>query len=73
MLFDKLPEFPPALPDEELRFLASLPEPGTSQLMAWTEWRVARAVAAKGLIKVSKCAGDLWAEKLPAASLREAN
>lgn len=72
MLFDNLPQFPPALPDEELRFLSGLPEIGTAELLDWTEWRVARSLAAKGLIKVSKCDGDLWAEKLPTAALREA-
>lgn len=72
MLFDNLPQFPPALPDEELKFLAGLPDVGTAERLDWTEWRLARSLAYRGLIKVSKCDGDLWAEKLPEASLRKA-
>jgi hypothetical protein len=65
-----LPKFPPALPDDELRLLATLPDVGTVQLLEAVEWPVARALAARGLVKISKCDGELWAERLPASSLR---
>ena len=72
MLFENLPKFPPALPDEELIFLGGLPDAGTAERLDVNEWRIARTLERRGLLKISRCDGDLWAEKLPTASLRPA-
>lgn len=73
MLFDTLPQFPPALPDAELRLLADLPEPGTFQFIECDEWATARKLARRGLVKISICEGELWASKMPTATLRQAH
>lgn len=74
MLFDTLPQFPPALPDEDLAFLRGLsPGPGEWDLLDWNEWAVARRLERRGLVKISGCEGDLWAQKTAAATLRLLN
>lgn len=74
MLFERLPQFPPALPDEDLAFLRGLsPGPGEWDLLDYDEWAVARRLERRGLVKISHCAGDLWAQSTPAAALRLVN
>lgn len=67
-----LPKFPPALPDDELRLLASLPEWDTQQELTHEEWPIARRLERKGLIKISRTQEMLFAGKLATASLRQA-
>lgn len=70
MLFEGLPVYPPALPDDELRLLASLPVWSAQQELSVDEWQVARRLERKGLIKISQCEGMLAAGKLGTSSLR---
>ena len=71
-LFDHLPEFPPSLPDDELAFLAGLPVWPTEQLLTCDEWAIAQRLARKGLVKTSRCHGELCAGKTVAATIRQA-
>lgn len=66
-----LPRFPPALPDDELRLLAALPEWDTCQELTQDEWPVARRLERKGLVKISRSQEMLFAGKLATASLRQ--
>lgn len=69
-LFQNLPAYPPALPDDELRLLASLPIWDTQQELDQRELPVARRLARKGLVKISQCQGVFAAGKLATASVR---
>lgn len=78
MLFDRLPEYPPALPDDELKLLADLPEWPTEQEVDDVDHGTARRLERKGLIKISRQlldpAGSMrtwFAGKLPAALVRQ--
>lgn len=74
MLFDQLPQFPPALPDEDLAFLQGLsPGPSEWDLLDSNKWAAAKRLERRGLVKISMCEGDMWAQKTPAASLRLQN
>jgi hypothetical protein len=75
MLFDSLPQFPPALPDDELACLnrTTAQPPGEWDLLDWEEWKVAQRLERRGLLKISRCDGELWAQRTPAATLRLAN
>ena len=57
-LFELLPAYPKALPDDELRFLASLPEWDTVQELLDEEIAVARRLARRGLVKISRWKAD---------------
>ena len=77
-LFPDAPKFPPRLPDEELAFLAALPDWPTTMQVLDDDERVARRLERKGLIKVSREKMDdiasrpTWfAGKLAAAGIRE--
>lgn len=76
-LFSKLPEFPVALPDDELRLLRDLPDEPCRREIEWEEQAACRRLEKRGLIKVSREKMDkiairrTWfAGKLPAASFR---
>lgn len=78
MLFDHLPEFPPALPDDELRLLQELPDWPTVQEIAPGDFPPARRLESKGLIKISRVKYDpceIWPHweggKLPPSALRQ--
>lgn len=75
MLFDNLPHFPPSLSDDDLAALANITAmpPGEWDLLSWEEWAPARRLERKGLVKISRCAGELWAQRTPQASLRLTN
>lgn len=78
MLFDRLPKFPVALPDDELFMLARLPEWPTTQEVYADYHNVVRRLERRGLVKVQRQSDGLggfpewWAGKLPTASLRKA-
>lgn len=79
-LFDQLPEFPAALPDDELALLARLPVWDTRMELVEEEHAAARRLEKRGLIKISRWKSDpialrpdWYAGKLPTASLREAH
>lgn len=78
-LFDNLPVFPVALPDDELRLLARLPEWTTTTEVDDEEQPAARRLEKRGLIKIQRHKMDpiairpTWfAGKLPASHLRGA-
>lgn len=81
MLFDALPQFPVALPDEELALLNRLRDcewPDNTEL-SQDERPIARRLAAKGLIKITRqkmdpisIEPDWFAGLLPAANIRTA-
>jgi hypothetical protein len=76
---DDLPVFPVALPDDELRLLASLPDYGEDkcvQEVAETDWGVARRLEKRGLLKIHRWKNDpiairpaLYAGRLPAPAI----
>ena len=75
-LFPDAPQFPPALPDDELRLLASLPIYDTTREIDWCEEAAARRLEKRGLIKIHRQKDDpiairptMYAGKLPAALL----
>ncbi len=77
-LFDNLPEFPPALLDDELRLLAMLPDWDTVMDLDEEDWPAARRLERRGLIKIMRVKLDpiairpTWsAGKLPTANPRE--
>ena len=79
MLFDGLPEFPPAIPDDELALLARLEgcDWPTNQEVDWNDRPAARRLERRGLIKISRQRMDpvaidpeWFAGKLPAAGIR---
>lgn len=57
-LFQSLPEFPVALPDDELRLLAALPDWPTNQEIVWDERPAARRLERRGLIRISRLKMD---------------
>ena len=76
-LFDRLPQFPPALADDELQLLASLPEWPTQMELRQKEEPPARRLQKRGLIEIEWAKTDPinifrtgFAGKLPAASLQ---
>jgi hypothetical protein len=76
-LFGDLPEFPPSLPDDELRLLAALPEWTTTQEIADDDHARARRLERRGLIKIERHRTDpiavrptWYGGKLPAAMMR---
>lgn len=75
-LFENLPTFPVALPDEELFILGRLPEWPTTQEVYVDDHAIVGRLERRGLVKVSRLSDGLgslptwWAGKLPAASLR---
>lgn len=78
-LFDGLPEYPPALPDDELELLRDLPDWDTVQEVPQGLEAAARRLAARGLVKTCRWRDDpisthrtLYAGRLPAAALRSA-
>jgi hypothetical protein len=78
-LFSDLPSFPPALPDDELQFLAKLPLWDSAMRLDDEEHAIARRLEKRGLIKISRSKDDpcasrstWWAGKLPTAALRDA-
>lgn len=80
MLFDHLPAFPIALPDEELAMLRSLPEWPTTVEVDPERNYLARRLERRGLIKIERYKTDpialcpTWfAGKLPPAGLRLAH
>lgn len=71
-LFDAPPQFPPALPDDELRLLASLPDYDTVRELAPEEAAAARRLERRGLVKLHRWKDDpiairpiLYAGRLP--------
>jgi len=60
-LFGHLPKFPPALSDAELYCLHGITAEalGEWDLLAPEEWSMARKLERRGLIKISRCNGDL--------------
>ena len=73
MLFDRLPQFPPALPDDELRELATLPEwPTTQEVVGEIERSTVMRLFRRGLVKVAHEGCEMWAGKTPAAIVRRA-
>lgn len=77
MLFESLPEFPPALPDADLSLMASLPKWPTEREVNEDDHPAARRLERQGLIKISRqkmdpCADrPTWfAGRTPAATLR---
>lgn len=80
MLFERLPTFPPALPDDELRLLASLPDWDDVAQIAECFVAAARRLERRKLIRVCRWKDDpcamrptLYAGKLPAANLAQAD
>ena len=76
MLFDQLPEFPPSLPDDELRLLAQLPDWGTVTEVDEADYPAARRLAKRGLIKIRREKDDpialmptWYAGRLPASRI----
>ncbi len=63
-LFDILPSFPPALPDDELSLLAILPVWPVQQELAREEEPAAKRLKARGLINIE------WAKSDPIAVFR---
>jgi hypothetical protein len=72
MLFDKLPKFPPALPDDELRLLQSLPSLPTMQMLEDSEHDAAASLKRRGLISVESEDNMLFAGKKTEAVIRPA-
>jgi hypothetical protein len=79
-LFDALPEFPVALPDDELQLLARLPEWPTSTEVDDEEQAACRRLEKRGLVKLHRWKDDpmairstWYAGKLPTAALRHAD
>ena len=54
LLFHNLPQFPPALPDADLRFLVRLPEWPTTVDIELEDRAMARRLAKKGLVKITR-------------------
>ena len=80
MLFDALPQFPVALPDDELRLLATLKgcDWPMNQEVAWNDYPAARRLEKRGLIKISRQKMDpiatdpeWFAGRLPASGIAE--
>lgn len=78
-LFERLPEFPPALPDDELRLLATLPDYDTVREIEPDEEAACRRLEKRGLVKVHRWKDDpiairptMHAGRLPAARPRDA-
>lgn len=76
-LFNNLPEFPVALPDDELRLLSRLPEYERVQEVAEEDHAACRRLERRGLVKVQREKSDpvamrptWYAGKLPAASIK---
>jgi len=71
-LFGTLPAFPPAISDAELYCLSGITAqaPEEWDLLDWEEWAIARKLERRGLIKISRCAGELWAQRTLASELR---
>jgi len=78
-LFADLPQFPCALPHDELALLRKLVgcDWPTNQELDWSDRPAARRLAEKGLIRISRQKSDpvatdpdWYAGKLPAASIR---
>jgi hypothetical protein len=73
MLFERLPQFPPALPDEELRELATLPEwPTTQEVLGEAERSLVMRLFRRGLVKVTHEGCEMYAGKTSSASVRRA-
>jgi hypothetical protein len=81
MLFEHMPVFPVALPDDELALLARLDgcDWPTNQEVDWEDYPAARRLERRGLIKISRQKSDpiaidptWYAGKLPDASVRPA-
>lgn len=79
MLFDSLPMFPVALPDDELALLAKLDgcDWPTNREVDWEDRPAARRLEKRGLIKISRqkmdpiaIEPDWFAGKMPASGLR---
>jgi hypothetical protein len=79
MLFDNLPQFPIALPDDELALLAKLNgcDWPSNQEVDWQDHAAARRLEKRGLIKISRqkmdpvaIDPDWFAGKLPQAGIR---
>jgi len=82
MLFDALPEYPAALPDDEMALLGKLRgcEWPTNQEVDWQDRPAARRLERRGLIKIGRTKDDpvaidptWYAGKLPASSIRTAH
>lgn len=78
-LFRSLPEFPPALPNDDLRLLAVLPDWDTTQEVPEEQHAAAGRLERRGLIKISREKMDpiamrpTWfAGRLPASRLQGA-
>ena len=79
-LFDNLPEFPVALPNDELALLARLPEWPTSTEVDDEEQAACRRLEKRGLVKLHRWKDDpmairrtWYAGKLPTAMPRAAD
>jgi len=81
-LFASLPEYPVALPEDELRLLAKLTgcDWPTNQEVDWDDRPAARRLEKRGLIKISRqkmdpvaVEPDWFAGKLPVAAIRMAH
>jgi len=57
-LFGNLPEFPPAMPDDELKLLGRLPDWPTIMEVEEDEHAPCRRLANKGLVKISRQKDD---------------
>lgn len=81
LLFDRLPIFPPALPDADLDLLAQLPIwPTTMGIFRDEDRTIVGRLERRGLVKVSRQLSDpcgtyreWWVGKLPEAGLRLAD
>ncbi len=61
ILFSSLPQFPPALPDDELKLLAILPDYNERQSVTAVDWEdepACRRLEKRGLIKVHRWKDD---------------
>jgi len=74
-LFDNLPAFLPPVSDAELYCLSGITAqpPGEWDMLDWEEWEIARKLERRGLIKISRCAGELWAQRTRESKLRLAS
>ena len=79
MLFDELPVFQVALPEDELALLAKLNgcDWPTNQALEWEEHAAARRLEGRGLLKISRQKDDpiasyptWYAGKTPTAAIR---
>jgi hypothetical protein len=77
-LFEDLPEFPSALPGDELRLLAHLPEWDTVEAIEPEDEAAARRLERRGLVRLHRWKDDpisirptLYGGKLSSAQLRE--